>query len=82
MGRFSDGPILPSASIESAQILVYECEGFMTGPYDWPVELELLKKIDAAGNLAWSASGAPHPSFGRKTIGVIRSVTFGVPYRP
>jgi site-specific DNA-methyltransferase (adenine-specific) len=58
-GRYADGPILCSASMGPRPNLVYEYKGFTPGPSGWRVNRELLKKIDAAGNLAWSKSGAP-----------------------
>ncbi len=59
LGRYADGPILRSASMGQRPNLVYEYKGFTPPPYGWRVEREKLKEIDAAGNLAWSKSGAP-----------------------
>jgi site-specific DNA-methyltransferase (adenine-specific) len=58
-GPYMDGPILRSASMGERPNLVYEYKGFTPGPYGWRVEIDKLKEIDAAGNLGWSASGAP-----------------------
>lgn len=58
-GRYADGPILRSASMGLRPNLVYEYKGFTPPAYGWRVELEKLKEIDEAGNLAWSKSGAP-----------------------
>lgn len=58
-GAYADGPILRSASMGERPNLVYEYKGFKPGPYGWRVEIKKLKEIDAAGNLGWSASGAP-----------------------
>lgn len=58
-GRFTDGPILRSASMGMRPNLVYEYRGYTPPAYGWRVELEKLKEIDEAGNLAWSKSGAP-----------------------
>jgi hypothetical protein len=62
--------------------LVYEYEGFMPGPYGWRVELELLKEIDAAGNLAWSVSGAPRRKLRPEDDRGDPVGNFGVTYRP
>lgn len=59
IGRYADGPILRSASMGVRPNLVYEYKGFTPPPYGWRVEIEKLKQIDAAGNLAWTSSGAP-----------------------
>ncbi|MDB5471720.1 MAG: modification methylase [Caulobacter sp.] len=58
-GPYVDGPILRSPGMGERPNLVYEYEGFTPPPYGWRVELLRLKEIDAAGNLAWSKSGAP-----------------------
>ncbi|MBN9454253.1 MAG: restriction endonuclease [Bosea sp.] len=58
-GRYADGPIICSASMGPRPNLVYEYKGYTPPPYGWRVNIEKLRAIDAAGNLAWSKSGAP-----------------------
>jgi site-specific DNA-methyltransferase (adenine-specific) len=58
-GRYADGPILRSASMGPRPNLVYAYKGFTPGAYGWRLERDKLEEIDAAGNLSWSASGAP-----------------------
>jgi site-specific DNA-methyltransferase (adenine-specific) len=58
-GRYCDGPILRSESMGPRPNLVYEYKGFTPGSCGWRVNKQQLEKIDAAGNLAWSKSGAP-----------------------
>jgi site-specific DNA-methyltransferase (adenine-specific) len=58
-GPYLDGPILRSASMGERPNLVYEYEGFTPPPYGWRVEIDKLREIDRAGNLAWTKTGAP-----------------------
>jgi site-specific DNA-methyltransferase (adenine-specific) len=58
-GRYADGPILCSSSMGPRPNLVYEYKGFTPPPWGWRMTLDKLKELDAAGNLAWSKSGAP-----------------------
>lgn len=58
LGRFTDGPILRSASMGERPNLAYEYKGY-TPPYGWRVEKSKLEKIDNQGNLGWSSTGKP-----------------------
>lgn len=62
-GRWLDGPILCSDSMGPRPNLVYTYKGFTPGPSGWRVNAERLKEIDRAGNLYWTATGAPRRKF-------------------
>ncbi len=59
-GKFTDGPIIRSASMGNRPNLVYEYKGYTPGPWGWRVEIEKLKQIDAEGNLGWSSKNVPY----------------------
>jgi DNA modification methylase len=58
-GRFTDGPILRSASMGKRPNLVYEYKNYTPDGYGWRVEKNKLEKIDKQGNLGWSSTGKP-----------------------
>lgn len=62
-GRWLDGPILCSASMGPRPNLVYTYKGFTPGEAGWRVNPARLREIDEAGNLYWTATGAPRRKF-------------------
>lgn len=59
-GRFTDGPIIRSASMGERPNLVYEYKGYTPGPWGWRVEKDKLVEIDKKGNLGWTNQGNPY----------------------
>lgn len=58
-GRFTDAPILRSASMGERPNLVYQYKGYTPDAYGWRVEQTKLAEIDRQGNLGWSTTGKP-----------------------
>jgi site-specific DNA-methyltransferase (adenine-specific) len=52
--------IIRSASLGPCPGLVYEYKGYTPHQWGWRVNRKKLEAIDAAGRLAWSASGVPY----------------------
>jgi site-specific DNA-methyltransferase (adenine-specific) len=59
IGPYADGPILCSNSMGPRPNLVYEYKGFTPGSAGWRMKQSELEKLDAAGDLAWTKTGAP-----------------------
>jgi site-specific DNA-methyltransferase (adenine-specific) len=59
IGRYTDGPIIRSASMGDRPNLVYEYKGFMPKQWGWRVEKNKLEEIDRKGNLGWTKNGQP-----------------------
>lgn len=59
-GKFYDGPMICSASMGERPNLVYEYKGYTPPPQGWRVSKDKLVKIDEAGDLGWSSTGAPY----------------------
>ena len=60
IGRFTDGPILRSASMGERLNLVYEYKGYTPTSAGWRVTKPKLEEIDRLGNLGWSSKGHPY----------------------
>lgn len=58
-GRYTDGPIIRSASMGERPNLVYEYKGFTPKQWGWRVEKSKLEEIDKKGNLGWTKNGQP-----------------------
>lgn len=59
-GRFTDGPIVRSASMGDRPNLVYEYKGYTPGAWGWRVNKDMLAEIDRRGNLGWTSAGKPY----------------------
>jgi adenine specific DNA methylase Mod len=59
LGRFTDGPIVRSASMGERPNLCYEYKDFDPSPWGWRMERPKLEGIDRAGDLGWTSAGNP-----------------------
>ncbi len=58
-GPYYSGPLLRSPSMGARANLVYEYNGFTPGPEGWRMTRDKLAKLDAQGDVFWTASGIP-----------------------
>lgn len=60
LGRFTDGPIVRSASMGERGNLCYIYKDYDPSPWGWRMEREKLEAIDRRGDLGWTSKGTPY----------------------